>query len=158
MYDFIFIHITEISIKSYACNLIFRPSQKKFSRISIYLVCQFLDYKGPIYLLGILKVSSLSIKNGFYHFFFKLVMLWSKTCVRFFWITPYFPQKTVIFLFFKNYDIWLFLPYLGQFLGYIGPFYLFGILKVWSLRINNGYNGFFQIREAIVTDVRSVFF
>ena len=41
MYDFILIYITEISIKSYACTLIFRPSQKKISRISSYLVCVY---------------------------------------------------------------------------------------------------------------------
>ena len=36
--DFILIHITEISIKSYASPQISRPAQKKFSRISSYLL------------------------------------------------------------------------------------------------------------------------
>ena len=39
MNDFILIYITEISTKTYACTLIFRPSQNFFSRISSYLLC-----------------------------------------------------------------------------------------------------------------------
>ena len=44
----------------------------------------------------------------------------------------FFFMKTVIF---KNFIFLHFLLYLGQFLDYIGPFYHFGILKVWSLSV-----------------------
>ena len=49
MNDFILIYITEISIKSYACTLIFRPSQKNFSRISSYLLCEMHFVKGGFF-------------------------------------------------------------------------------------------------------------
>ena len=39
MYDFILIYVTEVNIKRFVCTQIFRPSQKKFSRISSYLLC-----------------------------------------------------------------------------------------------------------------------
>ena len=57
-----------------------------------------------------------------------------------------FLTKTAIF---SKFGFLHFLLYLGQFLGYNIPFYLFGILKVWSLRMINGFSGFFQIRDAM---------
>ena len=47
------------------------------------------------------------------------------------------------------FNILRYLLYLSQFLGYVGPIYHFGILKVSSLSIDNGFNGFFQIRETM---------
>ena len=48
MYDFILIYVTEVNIKRFACTQIFRPSQKNFSRISSYLLCDFFAFQPTV--------------------------------------------------------------------------------------------------------------
>ena len=51
--------------------------------------------------------------------------------------------------YFSKYGFLHFLLHLGQFLCYTGSFYLYGILKVRSLRINNGFNSFYYRRYEV---------
>ena len=92
MNDFILIYITETSIKSYACILIFRLSQKIFSRISSYLVCKFLDFmdsssksymKWPLVsVVGITLLGKCIVSKKFKAMFDETSIVEAKCCVK----------------------------------------------------------------------------